>query len=159
MVMTQGSQEPGDHIALRLAACALFWPLEPKVELSPKHPALAGVEFRPDFIVLNDAGEVVLWGECGNTSLNKLDKLTRRFPRARIVAIRASEAEGRRMRTDLDETLERSHRVEVLAFRSVDFDVWRGAVGEVNEVFGEADEKTLNLVINQTPLACDLAAY
>jgi hypothetical protein len=159
LVMAQGAQEPFDHVALRLAAYALFWEVEPKVEISPKHPALASVEFKPDFIALDEGGGVRLWGECGNVTLNKLDKVARRFPQARIAALRASEAEGRRLRSDLRESVDRHERVEILAFRTEDFAAWRDAVGELTEVFGESTDRSLNLVINQTPLACDLSAY
>jgi hypothetical protein len=159
LILTQGKEEPFDHVALRLAAFALFWTSEPKMELSPSHPALDSVEFRPDFLALNDAGEIVLWGECGNTSLNKLDKLTRRFPSARIVALRASEPEGKRMRADVDDAVDRNGRIEILAFRAEDFILWRNAVEEKIELFGESNERSFNLVINHTPLACDLAAF
>jgi hypothetical protein len=159
LVMAQGSQEPFDHVALRLAAYALFWGWEPKIEVSPKHPALASVEFRPDFIAFDEGGGVKLWGECGNVTLNKLDKVARRFPRARIAALKASETEGRKLRSDLKDSVDRQERVEILAFRPEDFAVWRNAVVESTEVFGESTDRSLNLVINHTPLACDLAVF
>ena len=89
LILARGPQETFENLALRIAACALFWPLEPLLELSPKHPALASVEFRPDFIALDEAGDVKMWGECGNTSMNKLQKLTKKFPGARIVVLKA----------------------------------------------------------------------
>lgn len=159
LVMARGPEETWEHVALRLASCALFWPLEPKVEISPKHPALGGIEFRPDFVALNAAGEVGMWGECGNVSLNKLDKLTRRFPGARIVVLKASEREARRMRSDLEDGVERQGRIEIRGFQEADFSVWRQAVDEKVELFGEASEHSFNLVINNTPLACDVISY
>jgi hypothetical protein len=160
LIMALGVQETMDHLALKVAACILFWELEPKVELSPKHPSLAQTEHRPDFVVLNEAGEISLWGECGNTSLNKLDKVTRRYPHARIVALRASEPEAQKMRRDIAESLERGARIEVLAFRDPrDFTAWRDSIEELIEVFGEATDRSLNLVINHTPLAADITAH
>lgn len=159
VVVARGTEETDEHLALRLAAFALFWDVEPQMEISPKHPALAQVEFKPDFIALDAGGEVALWGECGNVSINKLDKLTRRYPHARIAVLKASPAEGRKMRADLAERVDRGARVEVLSFRPEDFALWKSAVGELLEVFGECAERSMNLVVNHTPLACDLQTH
>lgn len=159
LIVARGAQETFDNLALRLAACALFWPLEPQLEISPKHPALATVEFRPDFIALDEAGDVKLWGECGNTSMNKLDKLTRKYPGARLVVLKSDPREGAKQREDLVHDVERHAKVEVLSFQSGDFAAWRGAVDEITEVFGDSDERTLNLVVNNTPLACHLLSH
>jgi hypothetical protein len=159
VIVAQGPQETFDNLALRLAGYVLFWELEPQMEISPKHPALERVEFHPDFIALDAAGDVALWGECGNVSLNKLDKLTRRYPHARIVVLKPSPADGRKMREDLEASVDRHARVEVLSWRPEDFALWRGAVSEAVEVFGEATERSLNLVINQVPLAADLLSH
>jgi hypothetical protein len=159
LILAQGAQETFDHLALRVSSHVLFWGLEPKGELSPKHPALAQVEFKPDFIALNDAGEVALWGECGNVSLNKLDKVTKRYPHARVVVLKASPAEGVKMRKDLEESVGRQAKVQVLSWRAADFALWRDAMGEVIEVFGESTEHSVNLVVNQVPLAADLTSH
>jgi hypothetical protein len=159
LILAQGAQETFDHLALRLSAPILFWALEPKMELSPKHPALAQMEFRPDFIALNEAGETLLWGECGNVSLNKIDKVLRRCPYARVVVLKASPAEGAKMRKDLEDGVDRQERVEVLSWKPEDFAQWRDAVGELTEIFGESTERSVNLVINDVPLAADLSTH
>lgn len=159
LIIARGREETFENLALRLAGYLLFWSLEPQVEISPKHPAMTSVEFKPDFLALNAGGELVLWGECGNVSLNKLDKLTRRFPAARIVALKASPAEGRQLRTNLEEAADRHQRIEILAFRPDDFALWRDAVAETTEVFGESDEHSLNLVINDVALSCTLSSH
>jgi hypothetical protein len=159
LIIARAREETLENFALRLAGYVLFWPLEPQVEISPKHPAVAQVEYKPDFLALNAGGELVLWGECGNVSLKKLDKLTRRFPGARIVALKATPAEGRQLRANLEEAADRHHRIEILSFQPGDFDVWRDALAETTEVFGESDEHSLNLVINDVPLACTLTSH
>lgn len=159
LILARGPQETFENLALRIAACALFWPLEPQLEISPKHPALASVEFRPDFIALDEAGDVKMWGECGNTSMNKLQKLTKKFPGARIVVLKADAREGAKQREDLEHDVERHAKVEVLSFQAADFAVWRDAVSEVTEAFGESDERNLNLVVNNVPLACHLLSH
>jgi hypothetical protein len=156
LIIARGREETFENLALRLAGYVLFWPLDPQVEISPKHPAVAQVEYKPDFLALNAGGELVLWGECGNVSLRKLDKLTRRFPGARIVALKASPAEGRQLRDNLAEEAGRHHRIEILSFQPGDFAPWRDALAETTQIFGESDERSLNLVINDVPLACTL---
>ena len=60
-----GPNEKEEHLALKLAACLLFWDLEPIVDASPKHPALLGQEYLPDVLAVDAAGEAVLWVDCG----------------------------------------------------------------------------------------------
>lgn len=149
-------EETRDHVALRLSALLFFWKDDPKPELSLKHPALAGQEFKPDLIALNEAGEISLWVECGNVSMNKLDKLTRRYPGARLVALKADEASARRLRRDARERIARHELLDIWAWPKEAFKHWAGAVHETLSVFGEADHRSLNLVANDVPIAADL---
>jgi uncharacterized protein YaeQ len=159
LVLAARPEETLEHIALRLSAFLLFWEEDPKMELSPKHPALAGQEFRPDLIALASDGGIRLWGECGNVSLNKLDKLTRRCPGARIVVLKSSEADGRRMRRDLEEGIDRPASVLVRAWPQEAFKPWMRALHEATLVVGECAETSLNLVINDVPLAVDFLSF
>ncbi len=149
-------EETREHIALRLSALLFFWRDDPKPELSPKHPALAGQEFRPDLIALNDAGEISLWVECGNISLNKLDKLTRRYPYARIVALKPDEASARRLRRDAADQISRHELIDIWAWPKDAFKQWTDVVQEAMTVIGEADSHSLNLVANDVPIVADL---
>ena len=158
VVMVPQPEETREHVALRLSAFLLFWAYDPNMELSMKHPALAGQEFRPDLIALKDSGEIAVWIECGNVSLNKLDKLTRRCPWAKIAVIKASEFEGQRLRRDLRDEVPRQQAIDVWAWPKEAFGLWLGAVQEREkvEVVGEAEEGALNLVVNEVPLAVSL---
>lgn len=149
-------EETQEHIALRLSALLFFWRDDPKAELSMKHPALAGQEFRPDLIALNDAGEISLWVECGNTSLNKLDKLTRRYPHARIVALKSDEAAGRRLRRDAEDQISRHALIDIWAWPKDAFSQWKAVLQETMTVIGEANAHSLNLVANDVPIVADL---
>jgi len=159
VVMSVQKEETREHVALRLAAFALFWGYDPKAELSLKHPALVGQEFRPDLIALNEGGEIVLWLECGNVSLNKLDKLTRRYPSARLAVLKATAPEARRMRRDLTEGVPRQDAIEIFAWPGDSFKEWMHAVGETVTMVGETTDRSLNLVINDVPVAVDLEAF
>lgn len=157
LVLASQPEETFDHLALKLAAYLFFWKEEPVADPSLKHPALLGQEFRPALMALNDSGEVRLWIECGHVSLNKLDKLTRRFPHARWVVLKATPEEGRRLRRDLTDK-EVRRWIDIWAWPGDSFRQWRNAVEEKVEVFGETQEHMMNLTVNNVPLAVDLVA-
>lgn len=158
LILAAKPDEPTTHLALKLAAFVLCWENNPIVDPSAKHPALLNQEFRPDLMVLDAGGGVALWVECGPTSLNKLEKIPRRFPHARFLVIRESFREGERLRRDLNDRLRRGD-VAVWSWREEDFALWSGALEEKTEIFGETSGRSLNLVINRTPLAVDLAEH
>jgi hypothetical protein len=88
-------------------------------------------------------------------SLNKLSKVSRRFPYAQIIVVKESPEDGRRLRRDLaQESLRRT--VDIWTWPAEAFREWRNALGERIEVFGESGVRSLNLVINETPIAVDL---
>jgi uncharacterized protein YaeQ len=156
LVIVPRKEETMEHVALRLSAFLLFWDLDPKYELSLKHPALSQQEFRPDLVALNVAGEIALWVECGNVSLHKLNKLTRRYPQARLAVLKTSPEEGRKLRADAADELSRSNLLDIWTWPAGAFASFQKALREVTHVVGEAGGVSLNLVINETPVAVDL---
>ena len=155
LILSPHADETVDHLALKVSAFLLLWGEEPQVDPSAKHPALLGQEFRPDLLALNERGEARLWIECGKVSLNKLSKVSRRFPYAQIIVVKESPEDGRRLRRDLaQESLRRT--VDLWTWPAEAFREWRNALGERIEVFGESGVRSLNLVINETPIAVDL---
>jgi uncharacterized protein YaeQ len=158
-VIAPQESETLDHLALKLGAYLLFWDMEPKLDLSLKHPALLGQPFKPDVAALDATGGIALWAECGKSAMHKLDKLTRRYPAAQLVAFRATEHEGKQMRRDVDEQLERARFLKIWAWPAADFSAWKTALAEQTHVVGEVSGRSFNLVINETPLAVELAAF
>lgn len=146
--------ETTDHLLLKLAAATLFHASEPILSPSLTHPALREQEFVPDLMAVNDANEVTLWLECGKTTLHKLEKVAKRFRGARMVMLTAQPHEGLQMAESLPE--EKWNRLEILAFAPGDFDQWRQRVTETLAIIGEADERSLNLVINNDVFIGDL---
>ena len=159
LLIVQHHDETGEHLALKLAGYLLYWDLDPQVEISPKNPALTEFEFLPDVLALQDDGSVALWLECGKTTMNKMLKLTRRLPHSRIVVLKETEAEAQRLRRDLSDELERSQRIEILAFPEATFREWLAALVEKTEVYGDADQTSLNLVVNERAFHADLIKY
>ncbi|MBI4422714.1 MAG: YaeQ family protein [Elusimicrobia bacterium] len=159
LILVPYESELPEHLALRLAACVLFWNDEPSAELSSRHPALADQEFRPDCIALDEAGRVKLWVECGRTTPNKLDKLTKRYHDARLVVLTGSEHDARRMRETIDAKVSRGAALELWSWKAAEFQEWCQALREDTYVVGESDGRSLNLVINDVPLAVELDRF
>ena len=148
-------QETSDHLLLKLAAFIFFHAQEPLVISSPQqHLALAGQDFAPDLMQVDDTHQVTLWIECGKTTLHKLDKVTKRFRSARILMLLALPHEARQMAESLE--AEGNTRIEVWSFRQGEFSRWKSLVREQNDVIGEASETSMNFVINNEMFMTEL---
>ncbi len=159
VILVAKPEEKADHLAMKLAAFAMFLPLGPVVSPAMDHPGLAGLEIRPDVCAFNDAGEVSLWVECGEVSINKLDKLTRRLPETRIVVIKAQMRQAKQLRESLTDEVRHGKRIEIWTWPDAEsFDVWLHAMEDKTELFGEAHEMSFNLVVNQIAYAVDLVS-
>lgn len=158
LLVCQGPNEADDHPALKLAAFLMFWDSGPLLDASPKLPALAQFDFLPDLLALDDAGDIKLWVECGSTTMNKLNKLTKRVPlgRGRIIVVKTNGRDAQRLRDEVNAQLNAPERIEILCWPDSSFKGWLAAVGERTEVYGEASEGSLNAVVNETPFAVDL---
>ena len=157
--LVSGPSEPDDHLAHRIAAFILFWKENAMVDASTKTPALADFEFLPDLLAVNDAGEATLWIECGTVTMNKLTKVTRRMPRARIVIMKENERAAQDLRSDLDAQFDRPERVEILAWPGNTYKEWAKAVGDSIEAFGDADGRSINAVVNEQIMVIEFKLY
>jgi hypothetical protein len=156
---SMGPNEPADHVAHRLAAYILFWDYEPILDASTKTPALNNFEFLPDLLAVDPAGEATLWVECGSVTMNKLTKVTRRMPRARLAILKETEREAAQLRKSLDEQFDRPEKVEILAWPDKTYKQWLAAVKDRTEAFGEVSGNMMNLVLNETMFVVDFKKY
>lgn len=159
LLLVAGPNEPGEHLALKLAAYLLFWDEEPIVDASTKTPALAQYKFLPDLVALDEAGDIKLWVECGTATIHKLTKLTKRLSQARIVVLKETERDAARARKDFEEQLDKPGKVEILAWPGKSFRDFVGAVGEKTEVYGEAGGLMINGVVNETPVLAEFKKF
>jgi len=159
LLLIPGASETGEHVALRLAACLLFWDLEARAEISPDEPALADFEFLPDVLALDESGAARVWVQCGKLTPHKAEKLTRRLPYARLVVLLEDEAAAWRQRRELTAKHPKGERFEILAWPGKTFAEWTAALRERTEVYGEAGGGALNLVVNDHPLAVDFKSF
>lgn len=161
-LLVSSPSEPEDHVAHRLAAFILFWDYEPILDASVKTPALADYEFLPDLVALDAGGEIVLWVECGSVTMNKLTKITRRLPRARLVVIKETERQASELRRDLDAGFDRPEKVEILAWPGKTYKEWAQAViakSDKTEAFGEASGNLLNVVLNEAMFVVEFKRF
>ncbi|MFN0116978.1 MAG: hypothetical protein ACKVQC_01625 [Elusimicrobiota bacterium] len=156
VILVPKSEEKLDHLGLKLAAVTMFHLFSPVVEPSSDHPALYDLDVKPDVFILNEAGEIAIWIECGEVSLNKLDKLSRRFGQMRLIVLKKEIRESERLRKTLTEETRHGARIEIWTWPEGRFNEWLKALEEKIEIFGEAHEKSFNLVINNHSYAVDL---
>ena len=91
--------------------------------------------------------------------MSRAAKLTRRYPEARILVHKSGPQEGRRFRKELEDRLDRHQAVDILAWPEGRFKEWMGALRENNEAYGESGERSLNLVLNDHPVAVDMLSF
>jgi len=148
-------EETDDHLMLKLAAFVFFHAQEPFIVTSPQqHPALANQDFCPDLMTADYSNQVILWIQCGKTTLHKLAKVTNRYRDARIWMLMARPHEAKQMAETLED--EGNTRIEVWSFMQGEFDRWKSHVKEQNDIIGEATETSMNLVINGEMFMTDL---
>ncbi len=156
VILASQENETPEHLALKLAAFVLFFRFDPILDVSLKHPAIAGQEFRPDLLALNESGEVKLWVECGTVTSHKLDKLTRRYRDARVVALKETYREAETLRKTIEKhKVQGADRVEIWSFPDQMFREWFGAMEGTVDIVGESVERSFNLVVNAVPLQFD----
>jgi hypothetical protein len=159
LLLVPGPNEIGERLALKLAAFLLFWRFDPKVDASVKTPALTRFEFLPDVVALDEGGEIVLWVDCQTTTMNKLDKLIKRLPYARIIVFKEDERGAARLRADVTAKLEKAERIEIVCFPGAQFKDWVSCLREKTEVFGESGELMINAVVNEVPLVAEMKTF
>ncbi len=157
--LVSGPSEPDDHLAHRIAAFILFWNDNAMVDASTKTPALANFEFLPDLLATNDAGEATVWIECGTVTMNKLTKVTRRMPRARIVIMKETERAAKDLRRDLEDQFDRPKRIEILAWPGDSYKQWAKTVGDAIEACGDADGRSINGVVNEQIIVVEFVPF
>ncbi|OGS07128.1 MAG: hypothetical protein A2270_03950 [Elusimicrobia bacterium RIFOXYA12_FULL_51_18] len=151
ILLVAKEEETVEHVALRLAAAALFFDREPALEVGPTHPAVVDIGFYPDLLVTDEAGGVSIWIECGTVATNKLTKVARRLRAARLVVLKESPEDGRRFREVIKKEIPKGDKIEVWAWPKDEFAKWTGALRESSHIFGEASGRSLNLVLNEVP--------
>ncbi len=149
LVLTGQDSETQENLSLKLAAFVLFFDQNPMIDVSLKHPAITGQEFRPDLLCLTEFSETAAWIECGNVTTHKLDKLLRRNRNARIIIVKASVRDARNLRAAFKKNdIANSDRAEIYAFPEGTFTSWLRMMDDSIDIVGESEHGGFNLVAN-----------
>jgi len=120
------------HLLLKLLGFLLFHRerllIEPRLDDD-------NIPFRPDLVELDYQMRPVLWVECGECSIQKLDKLAVKVPEAAIWVIKRSSAEVEELMAGMRRGRLREDRYNLLALDHEMFDEIRERLGTRNEVF------------------------
>jgi hypothetical protein len=119
------------HVLLKLFGFLLFHRerllIEPRLEDD-------NIPFRPDIVELDYQLRPVLWVECGECSVQKLNKLAVKAPEAQIWVIKRAQAEVEELLHGMRKGRLRENRYHLLALDHLMFDEVRGRLETRNEV-------------------------
>lgn len=91
VLLVQSETETFTHILLKILGFLLF--RRERLQIEPRLDD-AYLTYRPDVVQLDYEGRIVLWVECGECSLEKLDRLAVKAPYGEIWAVKKSMAEA-----------------------------------------------------------------
>src|SRR5262245_4014850 len=89
IILSQDANETVTHVMLKLLAFVLFYRERFQIE---GHLHNDNIPFSPDLVQLDYELRPKLWVECGECSINKLDKLAVKVPEAEIWIVKPSLA-------------------------------------------------------------------
>jgi hypothetical protein len=125
------STETTRHVLLKLFGFLLFHRnrlfMEPRLDDD-------NIPYRPDLVELDYQLRPVLWVECGECSVQKLNKLAVKVPEARIWVIKRSAGEVEELMHGMHKGRLREDRYDLLALDPQLFDEVRGRMASRNEI-------------------------
>lgn len=120
------------HVLLKLLGYLLFYrerlQMEPRLEDD-------NIPFRPDLVELDYQMRARLWVECGECSVQKLNKLAVKVPEADLWVIKRSKFEVEELMQAMHKSRLRRNRYNLLALDHGVFDELRGRLATRNELF------------------------
>lgn len=157
IILESGSGESTRHIALKVLAYLLF---RHEIESLPLQiERRVGQRHKPDLVAQDpERGAIQLWVDCGQIETERLGRIARRNPQARIVIVKPTETEARlyaiAARKDLPEEPERRALIRFVGF-APDFLVGflqplRGTndLAFLREVTTDRTEETVRVTLN-----------
>jgi uncharacterized protein YaeQ len=112
VLLVQKDTESLTHVLLKLFGYVLFY--DPRLQIEGRLP-MDSIAYEPDLLLLDYELRPKLWVECGECSLNKLDKLAVKAHEAALWVIRRSPADAERLRQQMRRGGLRENRYGLLA--------------------------------------------
>jgi uncharacterized protein YaeQ len=132
LIVGQNDDEGPAQVLLRLLAYLLFFRERLQLEVSLHDDA---IPFVPDLVQLDYELRPVLWVECGDCSVAKLDRLAVKVPEAAIWVIRRSLAEAEQLQTAMRKADLRRDRYHLVGLDATMFDEILALMQPRNRVF------------------------
>ena len=131
ILIAQNENETAAHVGLKLLAFLLF--ARERLQIEPRlHNE--NIPFIPDLVQLDYELRPVLWIECGECSLAKLDKLSVKAPEAEIWVVRRSAGEAEQLRRSMEKQALRRGRYGIVGLDAAFFEEICARLQERNEV-------------------------
>jgi uncharacterized protein YaeQ len=148
IIVGQQDTETITHVVLKFLAYMLFY--RERIELEPNlHND--NIPFRPDIVQLDYQLQPVLWVECGECSVQKLDKLAVKVPMAELWVMRKSQAAADDLLARMGKAELRRDRYDVIGLDGEVFEEVCGLLQSRNEVFwvgGKFDPPEMTFDLN-----------
>ena len=148
ILLAQQENETTNHILLKVLAYLLFF--RERIEIEGKlHNE--NIPFSPDIVQLDYELRPRLWVECGECSINKLNKLAVKAPEAELWIIKRSEAEAQHLLAAMAKEQLRRNRYSVIGLDAEMFSEISELLRERNEIFwmsGQFDPPRLQFEFN-----------
>jgi hypothetical protein len=84
IVFSKDSHETEFHVYARALVFALYYKQYPTLKVGAKFDG----RFQPDLAAIDYDGTIIFWAECGNVSLNKIEKLFKKYRQAHYVFVK-----------------------------------------------------------------------
>ncbi len=148
VIVGRKDTETMGHVALKLIGYMLFF--RDRLRIEPRLPH-DSIPYEPDLVQLDYELRPVLWVECGECSIAKLDKLSVKCPEAEIWVVKRSFQAAVDMKAQMVKHELRKERYGVVGLDAEMFDEVEGMVRGRNEVMwleGDFEEKKMQFDFN-----------
>lgn len=148
IIVGQRETETEKHVLLKFLGYVLFY--REHIQIEPRlHDD--NIPFEPDLLVLDYTLRPVLWVECGECSVMKLDRLAVKVPEAEIWIVKRSLDEAESLRRAMAKAELRTGRYGFVALDPAMFDEMAGLLTQRNQLnwfHGSFDPPTLQFEFN-----------
>jgi len=148
IVIGRNTTETVAHVVLKLLAFLLFYRERLQIEANLR---MDSIPFVPDVVQLDYALRPVLWVECGECSVGKLNKLAVKVPEAEIWVLKRSVGDAEMVRQAMAKMELRRDRYNLIGLDEAMFDELCGLLQGRNELLwvrGEFDPPNLQFDFN-----------
>jgi uncharacterized protein YaeQ len=131
IIIAQNDTETITHVVLKMLGFVLFYRERLQIEGDVHNDS---IQFKPDLVWLDYDMQPKLWVECGECSVNKLDKLAVKVHAAEIWVLKKSPAAAEQLLAAMAKEDLRRDRYQILAFDEEMFGELCGLVAPRNQM-------------------------